>query len=120
MGDYVPAFDRGARAIRFTASADVEGGQAVEITGDREVGPAGAASTKYIGVAAFSAKDGSEVTVILPGCIQRMKAAGAITAGARVQCGAAGTVAAGTTAPIGKALTAATDADDIVLVADQL
>lgn len=117
MADYVPAFD--GSTMTFTASVDVAGGQAVELTGARTVGPAAAASTKYVGVAAFSAKAGFKVTVHLPGVVQRLKSAGAITAGAVVQCGAAGTVAAGTTAPIGKALTAAAAADEIVLVLDR-
>lgn len=125
MADYLPAFDGGT--LTFTASADVVGGQTLEITGVRTVGPAGAASTKYVGVAAFSAKSGEKVTVVLPGKIQRLTAAGAIAAGDIVRTGADGTVEAGTelapvlfTTAIGKALTAATLADDIVLVADRI
>ncbi len=118
MADYLPKFQPGT-AVTFTASVDVDGGQAVEITGARTVGPAGAASTKYVGVAGFSAKAGFKVTVHLPGCVQRIKSAGAITAGAQVQCGALGTVAAGDTAPIGIALTAAAAADQLVEVLDR-
>ena len=117
MADYSPLFDGGS--ITMTASVDVVGGQAVEITGDRMVGPAGAASTKYVGVAGYSAKAGQKLTVILPGKVQRIKASGAIAAGAVVQCGAAGTVAAGTVAPIGKALAAAADGA-LVPVADRI
>ena len=64
-------------------------------------------------------KQKAEVTVHLPGCVQRIKSAGAITAGAQVQCGALGTVAAGDTAPIGIALTAAAAADQLVEVLDR-
>lgn len=119
MADYLPKFTPG-QAVTFTASAEVTGGQAVEITGARSVGPAAAASTKYIGVAAFTAAAGQKVTVHLPGQVQRLKAVGAITAGATVQTGAAGTVASGAAAPIGVALTAATAAGDLVEVLDSL
>lgn len=119
MADYLPKFTPG-QAVTFTASAAVTGGQAVEITGARSVGPTAAASRKYIGIAAFSAAAGAKVTVHLPGQVQRIKAAGAITAGATVQTGAAGTVAAGTTAPIGLALTAATAPGDLVEVLDSI
>ena len=118
MADYIPKFTPGS-AVTFTTSAAVAGGQAVEITGARTVGPAGAASKKYIGVAAFSAASGEKVTVHLPGQVQRIKTAGAITAGATVQTGAAGTVAAGAAAPIGVALTTAATGE-LVEVLDSL
>ena len=118
MGDYLPKFQP-ATAVTFTASAAVTGGQAVEITGVRTVGPAAAASTKYAGVAGHSAAIGEKVTVHLPGCVQRIISAGAINAGDRVQCAANGTVAAGTTAPIGTALTTAGAAGVAVEVLDR-
>ena len=59
------------------------------------------------------------MTVHLPGQVQRIKTAGAITAGATVQTGAAGTVAAGTAAPIGVALTTAATGE-MVEVLDSL
>ena len=109
MADYLPLFTPGQK-VTFTASAAVIGGQAVEITDDRTVGPAGALSAKYIGVAGFSAAAGEPVTVHLPGHVQRIKASGAIAAGAEVECGAAGTVKTKTTGPkVGITLAAAAD-----------
>lgn len=117
MADYLPQFKPGA-TVTFKASAAVEGGQAVEVTGDREVGPAGAASTKYIGVAGHSAAAGANVTVHTPGQVQKLKAAWTVAAGDVVQTGAAGTVAAGTTAPIGIALTGGAE-DAVIQVKDR-
>lgn len=107
MADYLPLFKPGA-SVTFTASADVIGGRAVEITGDRAVSHAAAASTKYVGVAGHSAKAGEKVTVHTPGQVQRGVASGAIAAGAVVQTAADGKIAAGA-AKIGLALAAAAD-----------
>lgn len=110
MSEYLPIYKPG-QAITLKASAAITGGQLVEVTGSGTVGPAGAASTKVVGVAAFDAATNDNVTIYAGG-VQHAKAAGAITAGDVVQAGAAGTVASGTTAPIGIALTtAATNAD---------
>lgn len=116
MADYLPKFKPG-QTVTFTASAAVEGGQAVEITGDRRVGPAGAESTKYTGVAGHSALAEAKVTVHMPGQVQRIVASGAIAAGDVVQAAADGKVATGSTAPIGKALTGGADGD-LVEIAD--
>ena len=118
MADYLPLFSPGAQ-VTFTASAAIEGGQAVEVTGDRTVGPAGAGSTKYVGVAGHSAAAGAKLVVHVRGQVQRIKSAAVIAAGALVETGAAGTAAAGTTAPIGVALTAAAKAGDLVQVLDR-
>lgn len=118
MADYIPKFLAGS-PVTFTASVAVEGGQALEVTGPRSVGPAGAASSKYIGVAAFSAAAGQKVTVHLPGQVQVIKASGVIAAGATVQTGAAGTVVAGVVAPMGVALASA-QSGDLVEVLDSL
>ena len=117
MADYLPQFKPGA-SVTFKASAAIEGGQAVEVTGDREVGPAAAASTKYVGVAGHSAAAGADVTVHTRGQVQKLKAAGTVAAGDAVQTGAAGTVAAGSTAPIGIALTGGAK-DAIIQVLDR-
>ncbi|WP_297742045.1 capsid cement protein [uncultured Tessaracoccus sp.] len=106
MADYLPLFKPG-QTVTMTASAKVEGGMAVEVTGDRRVGPAGAASKKYVGVAGHSAAAEEKVTVHLRSHVQRIKAAGGIAAGDTVECGADGTVKTGSTAPIGIALAAA-------------
>lgn len=93
------------------ASANVTGGQLVEVTGANTVGPAGAGSLKVIGQANHDAATGRAVTVDLDGPVREAKAAGAVAAGDLLVAGAAGTVAAGTTANAvrGVALTAAAD-----------
>lgn len=106
MGEYVPKFNPG-QAVTFTASAAVVGGQLVEVTGDRRVAPATAASTKTAGVAGFDAKTGESVTVYSGG-VQRLKAAGAVAAGDTVSAAAEGAVAKDGTAPVGIALSSAT------------
>ena len=111
MAEYLPVYKPG-QAITLAASATITGGQLVEVTGSGTVGPAGAASTKVVGVAAFDAVSGDNVTIFAGG-VQHAVASGVITAGAVVQAGAAGTVAAGTTAPIGIALTTAADTADV-------
>ena len=107
MAEYLPIYKPG-QAITLAASATITGGQLVEVTGSGTVGPAGAASVKVVGVAAFDAASTDNVTIFAGG-VQSVLASGAITAGQVVQAGAAGTVAAGTTAPIGIALTTGTD-----------
>ena len=107
MADYNPLY-RPGKDLPLSASAAVTGGQLVEITGDRSVGPAGAASTKVIGVALFDANAGDVVTVENNG-VQLPVASGAIAAGDTVQAAANGLVATGTTAPVGIAIAAAAD-----------
>jgi hypothetical protein len=91
MAEYSPKFTPG-QDITMTASATVTGGQLVEVTTPGSVGPAGAGSVKWLGVARFD-------TAI----------AGKVTAGQRVIPAAAGAVAAGTVADngVGVALTTA-------------
>ena len=113
MAEYLPIYKPG-QAITLAASATITGGQLVEVTGSGTVGPAGAASVKVVGVAAFDAVSGDNVTIYAAG-VQHALASGAVSAGAVVQAGAAGTVAAGTTAPVGIALTGGTDVDIRVL-----
>lgn len=104
MADYTPLFKPGA-AVTFHVSAAVTGGQLVEVTGDRAVGPSGAASTKVVGVAGFDAAVGEDVTVYSGG-IQLPTAGGAIAVGDRVEAAANGQVVTGSTAPVGTAVTA--------------
>jgi predicted RecA/RadA family phage recombinase len=115
MGDYVPLYEGDAHT--YTADADITGGQLVIITGDRAVSPATADSVAVVGVAAFDAKDGEKVTVQSRG-VQRVLAAGAITAGARVASAAAGKVAATGTNKIGLALAAAADGAEALIRLD--
>lgn len=111
MPEYLPTFKPG-QAITLKASATISGGQLVEVSGSGTVGPAGAASTKALGHAAFDAVSGDYVTIYAGG-VQHGTASGAITAGAVVQAGAAGTIAAGTTAPLGVAIVTAADGGDV-------
>lgn len=117
MADHLPLFKPG-QAVTFTATATITGGQTVEVSGDRKVAPATAASTKAIGTAAHDAANGDTVIVHLPGIVDTVTAAAAITAGASVEAAAAGKAQTATTGRVlGIALTAATAADQIVQIA---
>lgn len=115
MADYTPVFTGGTAPITLQVSAAVTGGRLVEVTGNSTVGPAGAASTKLVGVAAFDqAVVGAKVDVWpLPGIVHEVTASGAISAGDGIVAGAAGvvvTVGAGTFQQLaGCALAAAAD-----------
>lgn len=115
MADYTPVFAGVMAPITLAASAAVTGGRAVEVTGNNTVGPAGAASTKVLGVAAFDqATVGGKVDVWpLPGIVHEVTASGAISAGDGLIAGAAGvvsTIGAGTFQQlIGVATAAAAD-----------
>ena len=111
MADYLPIYSPG-QTITLKASAAITGGQLVEVTGSGTVGPAGLASTKVVGVAAFDAAINDSVAIFCGG-VQHGTASGAITAGAIVQAGASGTINAASTAPIGIALTSAADTADV-------
>lgn len=116
MADYTPVYVSGNNAFTKTASAAVTGGQLVEGTTASAVGPAGAASTKVLGVAAHDAASGSRVTVWpLANVEHEITSTGTIALGDGIAAGAAGvaaTVVVGTGAAagtlIGTATTAAT------------
>ena len=78
--------------VTYTASAAVTGGQLVAVTGNRTVGPAGAGSSAWIGVAEYDAAIGEKVTVTSGG-IHELTSSGAVAAGANVIGAAAGAVA---------------------------
>jgi hypothetical protein len=114
MAEYGVVFANGTAPITLQASATVTGGRLVETTGNGTVGPAGAASTKVIGVAAFDAASSAKVDVWpLPGVVHEVTASGAISAGDGLIAGAAGvvsTIGAGTFQQlVGVALAAAAD-----------
>lgn len=114
MAEYTAVFAGNMAPITLAASATVTGGRLVEVTGNGTVGPAGAASTKAIGVAATDAASGAKVQVWpLPGIVHEVTASGAIAAGDGLIAGAAGvvsTIGAGTFQQlIGVALAAAAD-----------
>jgi hypothetical protein len=92
MADYLPVYTP-AEVATFTASAAITGGQLLAVSGDGTVGPAGAASASWIGVASGDAASGARVSVFCRGTVHESTAAGAITAGAQLATGAAGTVA---------------------------
>ena len=110
MGAYEPTYLY-ATTITGTASAAIVGGQVLAVSGNGTVGPAGAASNAVIGVAANDAANGDLVPYFPRGKVHIGTAAGAITAGDRVNSAAAGAIATGVAAltNIGVALTTAAD-----------
>lgn len=92
MPDYLPLYKPG-QSLPYTASAAVTGGQLLEVTTSGSVGPAGAGSTKVVGVAAFDAATGDRVTIHTGGVQRIVAATGGVAAGDVVAAGAAGTVA---------------------------
>ena len=118
MSDYSPKFKPGQDPT-LTAAADITGGQLVYLSGANAVTPTAAATAAWLGVARQDAKSGEKV-VITRGGVQFLVASGGIAAGARVIPAASGriaTVAADATVVVGTALTAATNAGDVVTVA---
>lgn len=91
MAEVLPHYQGKLPRTYTVATTAVVGGQLVEINGNMTVGPAGAGSTKCVGVAGHDAAVGAQVTVY-PAGVFDLLAAGAIAAGAKVICGAAGTV----------------------------
>lgn len=95
-GGVVPLFQSGGpKPTMTTTTATVVAGMLVESTGDRSVGPAGAASVKVIGVAAQTGSAIGDKIAIDTGGVYLLKAAGAIAAGDVLQAGALGTVSNG-------------------------
>jgi hypothetical protein len=93
MAEYLPLYKPG-HAIPSQASATITAGQLLEVTGSGTVGPAGAASLKSVGVAAFDVASGAKVTVFAGGVQKIVAGTGGVTAGDIVAAGAAGTVVA--------------------------
>lgn len=92
MADYTPLFAEGEALTRVTSAA-VTAGQALVVSGDDTVAASSAASSAYLGVAAFDAASGAEVTV-LSGGVHELVASGSIAAGDLVTTAADGKVAA--------------------------
>jgi len=109
MADYSPLYKPGQNITR-QASAAVTGGQLVVVSGSGTVAPSSAASAAWVGVAAFDAASGADVTISKSG-VQRLVAVGAIAAGDIVVAAAGGGVATnaapGAGQQVGVALTAA-------------
>jgi predicted RecA/RadA family phage recombinase len=111
MAEYLPLHDEGDSITR-QASATITGGQLVIVSGSGTVGPGSAATHLWLGVAAFDAVSGDNVTVYASG-VQRLVATGTVTAGQLVEAATAGTVATHTNGTadynvVGLALTTAT------------
>lgn len=95
MAEYTPNQTNGTAPKTYQASTPVVGGRLVENTGNGTVGPAGAASVKVLGVAAYDAATGAKVAVWpLSGLTHRVTGTGVIAAGDNLAAGAAGVVAA--------------------------
>lgn len=98
MADYTPVYSGGAVPFTSQASATITGGQVVIASGASTVGPAGAAGTAVVGVAAHDAASGAKVTVWpLVNVVHEIVTANNITAAGGVQTAAAGTVDPATT-----------------------
>jgi predicted RecA/RadA family phage recombinase len=111
MAEYLPLHDEGDSITR-AASAAITGGQLVVVSGSGTVAAASAASASWLGVAAFDASSGDNVTVYASG-VQRLVATGTVTAGQLVEAATNGTVATHTNGTsdfnvVGLALTTAT------------
>lgn len=89
--DYSPIFSEGESFTRTTSGA-VTAGQALVVSGDDTVDASSGASVAYIGIAAYAAASGAEVTV-LSGGVHELAASGAIAAGELVTTAASGAVA---------------------------
>jgi hypothetical protein len=92
MGDYVPLHKPG-HAITKPTSAAVTGGLPVYVSGNGTVANATTAANIPVGVAAFDAASGADVTFFGRGFVHRLLASGTVTAGDVVESAAAGAVA---------------------------
>lgn len=93
--EHTPAFKPG-ESITFRATAAVTGGKVVEVSGPYTVKHAVDGSAKAIGVAAFDAAAGEDVTVLIGG-VHPLTANGAVTAGDQLGAAANGDVKTVTT-----------------------
>ena len=112
MAEYLPLHHPGTQITR-QASAVITGGQLVMVSGSGTVAPSTAATPSWLGMAAFDAAIGVDVTVYRQ-AVQTVIASGAITAGQHVEAAAAGKVQAHTNGTndfniVGLAMTTAAD-----------
>lgn len=109
-GEYAPLYMPGD-VITCVTSAAVTAGRLVAVSGNGTVAHAGVDSNAVLGMAAFDAALGTNVSVHGRGQVHISTAAGGITAGARVNAAANGTVAtaAAGVGNIGIAMTTALD-----------
>ena len=94
-----------ARILPFTAGAALSGGEAVIMSADGEVDPAGAAATNVLGFMFVDASSGSNCSVITgKGVIVNAYVSGTAASGALLEVEASGDLKAGTTADAGVAI----------------
>jgi hypothetical protein len=96
VGGVVEAFPSGAPKVTMSAGAAITAGRLVEVTGNRVVGQAGAASLKVVGVA-LEGSDGvgaptADKITVATGGVFLLTATGAIAAGDQLIAAANGTV----------------------------
>jgi hypothetical protein len=91
MAEYAPLHKPG-QAFTRSASATITGGQLVMVSGSGTVAPATAGVSTWLGVAAFDAASGADVSVFCDG-VHRLTASGTVTAGDLVVSAASGQVA---------------------------
>lgn len=115
MAEYLPVYKPG-QAVTLKASATITGGQVVAVSGSGTVGPAGADSVAWVGVASNDAVTNDNVTIYTGG-VQSVTASGTVTAGQTVETAAAGAVATSATPTaetvVGVALTTATTGNKV-------
>jgi len=94
-----------ARILPFIAGAALSGGEAVIMSADGEVDPAGAAATNVIGFMFTDAASGANCSVITgKGVVLNALVSGVAASGALLQVEASGDLKAGTTADAGVAV----------------
>ena len=94
-----------ARILPFTAGATVSGGEAVIMSADGEIDPAGAAATNVLGFMFTDATSGNNCSVITgKGVVINALVSGTAASGALLQVEAGGDLKAGTTADAGVAI----------------
>ena len=112
MAEYLPLRKPG-QGLTSAASATITAGQLVSVSGAGTVAPSSAADANWLGVAAFDAASGANVTVFCGGTQRIVAGTGGVTAGQLVHAGASGTVVTHTNGTndydiVGVALTTAT------------
>jgi len=112
MAEYLPLRMPG-QALTSSASATITAGQLLSVSGSGTVAPSGAGDANWLGVAAFDAASGANVTVFTGGTQRIVAGTGGVTAGQLVHAGASGTVVTHTNGTndyevVGIALTTAT------------
>lgn len=113
MADYSPIFTPGI-AITMQASAAVDAGDPVEVSGSGTIARASVASPAYVGVAAHAATPGHLVTVFAGKIVHEGAAEGPVMAGSAVEASGAADRQVRAAAPasagvVGLALTTAAD-----------